>query len=97
MLVMHDDHSRGVHAHAVPHKGTDHPGSDLAVRSVCADIDSLGYKRVIFKDDGETALVSFLDAVGMAKWSLNDLLPARLRAMGELSAESRRSRASPAR
>ena len=63
VLVMHDDHSRGVYAHAVPHKGTDHPGSDLAVRSVCADIDSLGYKRVVFKDDGEAALVSFLDAV----------------------------------
>ena len=66
VLVAHDDLSKGVFAHAVLHKGTEYAGSNLAVRRVCADLDSLGYKRVVFRDDGEASLEAFLSAVKRA-------------------------------
>ena len=66
MVVAHDELSKGVFALAVPHKGTEYKGSNLAVRLVCADLDSLGYKRVVFRDDGEASLEAFLAAVRRA-------------------------------
>ena len=66
ILVMHDDISGCVLAHAMPHKGVDHPEVNLAVRAVCRDIYSLGYKRTIIKDDQEPALIAFLQMVRRA-------------------------------
>ena len=66
VIVMHDDISGGVFAHAVPHKGVDYEELPLVVRAVAKDIYSLGYKRVIFRDDQEPALVAFLRAVRRA-------------------------------
>ena len=66
VIVMHDDVSGSVFAHAVPKKGVDYEELPLAVRAVTHDIYSLGYKRVIFRDDQEPALVAFLQAVRRA-------------------------------
>ena len=66
VLVMHDEVTSSVFSHAVPHKGVDYPEVTLVLRAVCRDIYSLGYKRVIFKDDQEPALVAFLQALRRA-------------------------------
>ena len=60
ILVMHDEISGSIFAHAVPHKGVDYADVHLAVRAVCRDINHLGYKRIIITDDQEPGLVAFL-------------------------------------
>ena len=63
VLVMHDSISKGVYAHAVPHKGTQHDGAHLAIQAVAADIESLGYSRIVVKGDQEPSLQAFLRRV----------------------------------
>ena len=63
---MHDEVSGSIFAHAVPHKGTDHPEVNLVVRAVVRDLYSLGYKKILIKDDQEAALVAFLQFVRRA-------------------------------
>ena len=58
-----DSRSEGVYAHMVPHKGIDFEEGELVVEAICRDLDSLGYKRVIFRSDGEPALQALLAAV----------------------------------
>ena len=47
----------------MPHKGTQHEGSEFAVQAVASDIESLGYSRVIGRGDQEPALLAFLRRV----------------------------------
>ena len=63
VLVVHDSVGRNVFAHAVPHKGTQHAGSEFAVQAVATDIESLGYSRIIVRGDQEPALLAFLRRV----------------------------------
>ena len=63
VLVMHDSIAKNVFAHAVPHKGTQHEGSHFAVQAVAADIESLGYQRIIARGDQEPSLQAFLRRV----------------------------------
>ena len=63
VLVMHDSIAKSVFAHAVPHKGTQHEGAEFAVQAVAADIESLGYKRIIVRGDQEPSLLAFLRRV----------------------------------
>ena len=50
---MHDDVSKSVFAHAVLQKGIQYPLIDMVVQAVARDISSLGYRRIIIKDDQE--------------------------------------------
>ena len=63
VIVMHDSITKGTYAHAVPHKGTQHAGAHFAVQAVAADIESLGYQRVVIKGDQEPSLQAFLRRV----------------------------------
>ena len=63
VLVMHDSIAKNVFAHAVPHKGTQHEGFHFAVQAVAANIESLGYQRIIVKGDQEPSLQAFLRRV----------------------------------
>ena len=63
ILVMHDDISKSVFAHAVPQKGIQYPLIDLVVQAVARDINSLGYRRIIIKDDQEESILAFAKAV----------------------------------
>ena len=65
-LAFQDSCSKGVYSRLVPHKGVDHPQSHLTLKKVCQDLDNLGYKRVIFRSDGEPAIRAFLAAVKLA-------------------------------
>ena len=66
-MVMHDDVSKGVYAHAIPHKGTQYPAVDLVIQAVARDIHSLGYRRMIIKEDQEESILSFVRAVKRAR------------------------------
>ena len=66
ILVMHDDVSKGVYAHVIPQKGIQYPLVDLVIQAVVRDIHSLGYRRVIIKDDQEESILAFVKAVKRA-------------------------------
>ena len=57
---MWDSKTKALFAHLVPAKGTDFEGLDAVLKLFAADLDRLGYKRVIFRNDNEAAIVSFL-------------------------------------
>jgi len=60
VLVMWDSRSKGLFAHLVPSKGTDYEELDAVLKMFAADLDRLGYKRVAFRSDNESAIVAFL-------------------------------------
>ena len=53
ILVVKDTLSKSIFAHACPRKGAD----ESVVKRVIADLDSLGYKRVLVRTDGEPAIL----------------------------------------
>ena len=55
VLVMWDSRSKGPFAHIVPAKGTDFDGLETALKLCAADLDRLGYKRVVLRSDNEAA------------------------------------------
>ena len=63
ILVIKDTKSKSLFAHACPRKGAE----DAVVRKVIADLDSLGYKRVLIKTDGEPAILDLWSTV-KTKW-----------------------------
>ena len=60
VLVMWDSRSKGLFARLVPSKGTDFEGLDIVLKYFAADLDRLGYKKVVFRSDNEFAIVAFL-------------------------------------
>lgn len=60
VLVMWDSKGKGLHAHILPHKGVDYPDLEKVVKLVVGNLDRLGYKRVAFRSDNESASTSFL-------------------------------------
>ena len=61
---MHDSHTSGIYAYAVPHKGIDHS----LVKKIAEDLDNLGYKKVLYRSDQEPSVTALLQAV-KAHWS----------------------------
>ena len=59
LIGIRDSKSRTVFSHALEAKGV----NDYAITQCCADIGSLGYRRVTFKSDQEPALVALLKAL----------------------------------
>ena len=57
---MWDSRSRGLYAHLVPAKGIDFESFDTVIKLFSADLDRLGYKRVVFRSDTEVSIVAFL-------------------------------------
>ena len=55
---MWDSRSKGLHAHLVPAKGIDFEGFEAVVKLLAADLDRLGYKRVVFRSDTERSIVA---------------------------------------
>ena len=64
ILVIKDTMSKSLFAHACPRKGAD----DAVVTRVIADLDSLGYNKVLVRTDGEPAILDLWSAV-KAKWT----------------------------
>ena len=60
VLVMWDSRSKGLYAHIVPAKGVEYEGLEAVLKVVAADLDRLGHKRVVFRNDTEPAIVAFL-------------------------------------
>ena len=63
-LVMVDSQSKAIFAHAVNGKGVD----DVACRQIVDDLDTLGYKEIVFKSDQEPAIVA-LGEIIKASWN----------------------------
>ena len=61
LIAIKDSESRAVFSHALEAKGV----NDYAIAQCCADVTSLGYRRVVFKSDQEPALVALLKAVAV--------------------------------
>ena len=57
---MWDSRSKGLFARLVRSKGTDFEGLDIVLKYFAADLDRLGYKRIVFRSDNEFAIVAFL-------------------------------------
>ena len=53
ILVIKDTASKALFAHACPCKGA----HEAVVARVCADLDTLGYKRILVRSDGEPAIL----------------------------------------
>ena len=60
VLVMWDSKGKGLHARLVPAKGVDYEGFERVLKLWGADLDRLGYKRVVFRNDTEASIVAFL-------------------------------------
>ena len=64
ILVIKDTASKAIFAHACPCKGA----HELVVSRVVADLDTMGYKRVLVRTDGEPALLDLWAKV-KEKWT----------------------------
>ena len=53
ILVIKDTLSKSLFAHACPRKGAE----ESVVKRVIADLESLGYKRILVRTDGEPAIL----------------------------------------
>ena len=62
VLVMHESIGKNIFSHAVPHKGTQHEGSEFAVQAAASDIESLRYRRIIVRGDQDPLCLHFFDA-----------------------------------
>ena len=60
VLIVRDRKRKGIWSHPVPSKGVVHP---YPARALMADLDFMGYKRVILKSDQEPSIVALCDAV----------------------------------
>ena len=58
--IVRDRKSKGIWSHPVPSKGVTHP---YPARALMADLDFMGYRRVILKSDQEPSIVALCDAV----------------------------------
>ena len=65
-IVMVDSESKAIFAHAVAAKGA----VDEACREVVDDLDTLGYKDIVFKSDQEPAILALGELV-KASWNGN--------------------------
>ena len=63
ILVIKDTLSKSLFAHACPRKGAE----ESVVKRIIADLESLGYKRVLVRTDSEPAILALWDAV-KARW-----------------------------
>ena len=60
MLIVRDRKGKDIRSHPVPSKGVTHP---CLASALMADLDFMGYKRVIPKSDQEPSIVALCDAV----------------------------------
>ena len=67
-LVMHDSVTKSIFAHLIPAKGVAFPSCEKVVKMSVKDLDTLGYRKVVFRCDNEPAILSLLRAVKLA-WS----------------------------
>ena len=65
-LVMHDSVTKSIFAHLIPAKGVDFPSCEKVVKMIVKDLDTLGYRKVVFRCDNEPAILSLLGAVKLA-------------------------------
>ena len=63
IIVLKDTSSKGIFAHACPCKGA----HDAVVARLVADLENLGYKRVLVRTDGDPAILALWEAV-KARW-----------------------------
>ena len=60
VLIVRDRKSKGIWSHPVPAKGVTHP---YPAKALMADLDFMGYKRVILKSDQEPSIIALCEAV----------------------------------
>ena len=65
---MHDSVTKSIFAHLISAKGVDFPSCEKVVKMIVKDLDTLGYRKVVFRCDNEPAILSKLRAVKLA-WS----------------------------
>ena len=68
VLVMHDSVTKSIFAHLIPAKGVDFPSCEKVVEMIVKDLDTSGYRKLVFRCDNEPAILSLLRAVKLA-WS----------------------------
>ena len=61
VLCMRDRKSQACYWYLLPNKGRAFPAYENLITTICKDLDFLGYDRVIFRSDGEAALVCVLE------------------------------------
>ena len=67
VLVLRDRKSQSCFWYLVPRKGTDFPTFDVLLAQIVEDLDTMGYRRVVFRSDGEPAILAVLDYIKQ-KW-----------------------------
>ena len=60
VLLVRDRKSKGIWSHPVPAKGVTHP---YTAKALLANLDFMGYKRVILKSDQEPSIVALCESV----------------------------------
>ena len=60
VLIVRDRKSKGIWSHRILSKGVVHP---YPARALMADLDFMGYKRIVLKSDQEPSIVALCDAV----------------------------------
>ena len=66
VLVIHDEVSKSTFAHVIPAKGFDFPSCEKVVMMIIIELDTLGYRRVVFRCDNEPSILALLRAVKLA-------------------------------
>ena len=68
-LVAWDSQLKRFWAHVIPAKGTDFPGFESVLNLIVEELKHTGYRKVVFRSDGEPSLVAFLRAVA-TRWDI---------------------------
>ena len=66
VLVIHGGVTKSIFAHLIPAKGVDFPSCEKVVKMIVKDLDTLGYRRVVFRSGNEPSILSLLRAVKLA-------------------------------
>ena len=57
---MHDGVTKTIFAHLIPAKGVDFPSCEKVLKMIVKDVDTLGYHRVVFRNENEPCILSLL-------------------------------------
>ena len=64
--MIHGGVTKSIFAHLIPAKGVDFPSCEKVVKMIVQDLDTLGYRRVVFRSGNEPSILSLLRAVKLA-------------------------------
>ena len=88
IIVLKDVSSKAIFAHACPAKGS----HDAVVNRIVADLENLGYNRVLVRTDGEPAILALWEAVKDDGGARSSRLNLQLETTMQMAMQSKRCR-----